>query len=430
MVDGLHARNNAVLRPATCRYGGQCAEARRVVVVNLPAERQSRGLVDIPAFTRSIGLYHRQALKTLLEHGGFVRVRVQQPRENAVVKPMRNGGGLQGFAQSRFLRCQRDGHSGQKELFRVATGLAQPLDPLFPSPYLPPGGARANRPPCNPSSRPSMTFGRPLGPTASVIVSTRSLGIPTDGHLRWVYSYQSSAEVIGSSCRSAANSPHVWAIGFGTSWPPIMATTPGIRGTLGSSLCSIHFRTSSEESCHVSSAMRSGRSSAARSSIILTKRKAPTALSVSGRKPVGRSNNRVVRIESIDGQPLQSARATCNPNPCAYSINSFARTVLPEPLSPFNNKTRSLLWPLIMRAKISNSSLRSASTRPCVGKAVGHKVGEWNASSPGLNRLQNVTTCCIEVAWTMPPMLLFESSRNAVRSNPTTRSLTNTGAPE
>src|ERR1035437_7786318 len=186
MVDGLHARNNAVLRPATCRYGGQFAEALRLVVVNLPAERQSRGLVDIPAFTRSIGLYHRQALKTLLEHRGFVRVRVQQPRQNAVVKPMRNGGGLQGFAQSRFLRCQRDVHSGQKELFRVATGLKQPLEPTRWMHDLPPGVASANRPPWKPSSSPSMTFGRALGPTPNVIPSTCSLTIPTDGHLRWV----------------------------------------------------------------------------------------------------------------------------------------------------------------------------------------------------------------------------------------------------
>src|ERR1019366_4395241 len=186
MVDGLHARNNAVLRPASRRSGGQFAKALRLVVVNLPAERQPRGLVDIPAFTRRIGLYHRQAPKTLLEHRGFVRVRVQQARQNAVVKPVRNGGGLQGFAQSRFVRCQRDVHRGQKELFLVATSLAQPLDDLRWSHDLPPGVASANRPPCKPSSSPSMTFGRALGPTPNVIPSTCSLTIPTDGHLRWV----------------------------------------------------------------------------------------------------------------------------------------------------------------------------------------------------------------------------------------------------
>src|ERR1035437_6937746 len=207
MVDGLHARNNAVLRPATCRYGGQFAEALRLVVVNLPAERQSRGFVDIPGFTRRKGLYHRQALKTLLEQRGFARVRVQQARQNAVVKPVRNGGALQGFAQSRFVRCQRDVHRGQKELFRVATGLTQPLDDIRLGDELPPGVASASRPPCKPSSSPSMTFGRALGPTPNVIPSTCSLTIPTDGHLRWVQSNQSCAEVIGSSSRSAAKSP-------------------------------------------------------------------------------------------------------------------------------------------------------------------------------------------------------------------------------
>jgi hypothetical protein len=173
-----------------------------------------------------------------------------------------------------------------------------------------------------------MTFGLPFAPGMNVTASTCSFTIWEDGHLRRVYSNQSSVEGMGPNSRSTARSPQSCDPWSGTSLPPIITTIHGLRGRLGRSIRSIHFRTSSEESCQVSRVISSGAPSAPGFSMHSENREAAPIRAVE-RNPETMSNRKDWQTDSYGKHPLQSACTTWSPSPRAYLTNSSARSVLP-----------------------------------------------------------------------------------------------------